>query len=49
MRVLALLGRKNGHFKSFGINKGWTKDRDFPAPEGKTFQQLWSEKGGRRL
>ena len=48
MRLLGLLGRKNGHFKSLLFSKAWTKSRDFPAPEGKTFQQLWSEKGGRR-
>lgn len=48
MRIMGLLGRKNGHFKSLPLTKAWTKSRDFPAPEGKTFQQLWSEKGGRR-
>jgi len=48
MRLMGWLGRKNGHFKSLPVTKGWTQSRDFPAPEGKTFQQLWSEKGGRR-
>ncbi|MCG8355263.1 MAG: DUF3390 domain-containing protein [Kiloniellales bacterium] len=23
---------------------GWTDHRDFPAPQGKTFQQLWAER-----
>ncbi|NVK18738.1 MAG: iron-sulfur cluster-binding protein [Methylocystaceae bacterium] len=48
IRVMGLLGRKNGHFKSMPMTKAWTQSRDFPAPEGKTFQQLWSEQGGRR-
>ncbi|WP_135081335.1 LutB/LldF family L-lactate oxidation iron-sulfur protein [Terasakiella sp. SH-1] len=48
MRVMGWLARKNGHFKSLAFTKGWTGHKDFPAPEGKTFQQLWSEKGGKR-
>ncbi len=48
MRIVGMVGRKKGHFKSLPMTKGWTQNRDFPAPEGKTFQQLWSEKGGRR-
>ena len=23
---------------------GWTGTRDFPAPQGKTFQQMWKER-----
>jgi len=48
MRLMKVFAGSKGHFKSLPMTKGWTKDRDFPAPEGKTFQQLWSEKGGRR-
>lgn len=48
MRLLGFFGRKKGHYTSLPFSKGWTQSRDFPAPEGKTFQQLWSEKGGRR-
>jgi L-lactate dehydrogenase complex protein LldF len=48
MPVMAWLARNHGHFKSLPVVKGWTKSRDFPAPEGKTFQQLWNEKGGKR-
>ncbi|SCA56314.1 Lactate utilization protein B [Candidatus Terasakiella magnetica] len=48
MRLIGWLGRKNGHFKSLPMTKAWTKSKDFPAPEGKTFQQLWSEQGGKR-
>lgn len=49
MRLMGWAGRRKGSFKNLPLTKGWTQDRDFPAPEGKTFQQLWSEKGGRRL
>ncbi len=48
MRLLGLIGSRKGHFSSLPFAKGWTQDRDFPAPEGKTFQQLWSEQGGKR-
>jgi L-lactate dehydrogenase complex protein LldF len=48
MRGLALMGKKKGHFAKLPMAKGWTDGRDFPAPEGKTFQQLWSEQQGRR-
>ena len=31
------LGRKRGAFKSLLLANGWTKVRDFPAPQGNTF------------
>lgn len=46
MRFLAWWARsiKNrGHLKSIPTLKGWTGTRNFPAPEGKTFHQLWRE------
>ncbi|MFO1113224.1 MAG: LutB/LldF family L-lactate oxidation iron-sulfur protein [Rhodospirillales bacterium] len=46
--ALALLGRKRGRFSSLPLASGWTSVRDLPAPQGKTFQQLWSAQGGRR-
>jgi L-lactate dehydrogenase complex protein LldF len=48
MRIVGWLGRRKGHFNSMVMTKGWTAHKDFPAPEGKTFQQLWSEQGGKR-
>lgn len=48
MPLLAWIGRRKGHFNSLPFVKGWTNSRDFPTPEGKTFQQRWREKGGRR-
>ena len=44
MRALANRGFGRGRFKSLPLAGGWTKFRDFPAPEGKTFQQMWAER-----
>ena len=43
--VLKRLGGKSGRIKSLPLAKGWTAWRDMPAPQGKTFQQLWAEQG----
>jgi L-lactate dehydrogenase complex protein LldF len=40
-RALALLGRAQGRFRRLPLAGGWTRARDFPAPEGATFQALW--------
>ncbi len=40
-RALALLGRRRGRFAWLPLAGGWTRSRDFPAPEGGTFQALW--------
>ncbi|MFQ6017839.1 MAG: lactate utilization protein B [Kiloniellaceae bacterium] len=42
MRTLGALGRRRGGFKRLPLSGGWTGHRDFPAPEGKTFQALWA-------
>jgi L-lactate dehydrogenase complex protein LldF len=39
--TLSALGRKHGRFARLPMAGGWTKHRDLPAPEGKTFQQQW--------
>jgi L-lactate dehydrogenase complex protein LldF len=39
--VLSAMAGKRGRFKSMPMAEGWTKHRDLPAPEGKTFQQQW--------
>jgi L-lactate dehydrogenase complex protein LldF len=44
MRALSLLGRGKGGFKSLPFAGGWTKYRDFPAPQGSTFQAQWRAK-----
>jgi L-lactate dehydrogenase complex protein LldF len=41
MGALALAGRQRGRFSWLPMAKGWTKVRDFPAPQGETFQQRW--------
>ncbi|MBM3568996.1 MAG: lactate utilization protein [Alphaproteobacteria bacterium] len=40
-RLLAWFGRKRGRFGWLPMAEGWTRHRDFPAPEGATFQELW--------
>jgi L-lactate dehydrogenase complex protein LldF len=40
-RGLALLGRTRGRFRFLPLARGWTDTRDFPAPQGATFQALW--------
>jgi L-lactate dehydrogenase complex protein LldF len=39
-RVLAAFG-KSGRFRRLPFAGGWTKHRDFPAPQGTTFQAQW--------
>ena len=46
MRVLGWLGRKRGRFTSLPLAGGWTKYRELPAPQGRTFQSRW--KSGER-
>src|SRR5215207_7153647 len=40
MRV-ALGGRARGRFTRLPLTGGWTKTRDFPSPQGGTFQAQW--------
>ena len=41
VRLLKRLGRGNGRLRRLPLAGGWTKGRDFPTPEGKTFQEQW--------
>jgi L-lactate dehydrogenase complex protein LldF len=43
MATLGMLGRRKGRFAKLPFAGGWTKHRDMPAPQGRTFQQLWAE------
>jgi L-lactate dehydrogenase complex protein LldF len=45
MQMLAWFGRKHGRFRFLPFATGWTKHRDLPAPQGKTFQEQWRERG----
>ncbi len=47
MPVLNFFGRKKGRFASLPLASGWTDHRDLPAPQGRTFQAQWRERGGR--
>jgi len=48
MGALGLLGRRRGRFRWLPLAGSWTKYRDFPAPQGETFQARWRrERGGR--
>ncbi|MBF0268101.1 MAG: iron-sulfur cluster-binding protein [Alphaproteobacteria bacterium] len=50
MPLLAMLAGKRGRFAQLPLASGWTKSRDLPAPEGKTFLAQWEayKKGGQR-
>jgi L-lactate dehydrogenase complex protein LldF len=43
-RVLGSLGRSSGRFTSLPLASGWTAERDFPAPQGRTFHAMWKER-----
>ncbi len=48
-RLLALIGGRKGRFRWLPFATGWTQHRDFPAPEGATFQAQWKGRSaGRR-
>ena len=44
MRALGNLGWRKGRFKRLPLAGVWTKFRDLPAPEGKTFQEMWADR-----
>ena len=44
IRILGNLGFGRGRFRKLPLAGGWTRHRDFPVPEGKTFQELWAER-----
>jgi L-lactate dehydrogenase complex protein LldF len=46
-RALALIGRK-GRFGWLPFLTGWTRHREFPAPQGATFQSRWKARQASR-
>lgn len=43
--LLRALGGKRGRIAALPLASGWTSVRDMPAPEGRTFQQLYKMSG----
>jgi L-lactate dehydrogenase complex protein LldF len=48
MRMLSLLGGRSGRFRWLPLAGGWTRHRDFPSPQGDTFQGLWKREMKKR-
>jgi L-lactate dehydrogenase complex protein LldF len=42
--TLHKFGRLKGRYRSLPLAGAWTKHRDFPAPQGKTFHELLAER-----
>jgi L-lactate dehydrogenase complex protein LldF len=40
-RMLKLFGGQRGHIRALPLPHGWFAVRDLPAPQGKTFHELW--------
>ena len=47
MRILSWRAGSRGRFRWLPLGSGWTKYRDFPAPQGPTFQSQWAAKSRR--
>jgi L-lactate dehydrogenase complex protein LldF len=43
-RLLNFVGGREGRIRSLPIGAGWTLSRDFPAPSGRTFRDLYRER-----
>jgi L-lactate dehydrogenase complex protein LldF len=46
-RVLAALAGGKGRLRSVPLAGGWTRARDLPAPQGRTFHALWAARNRR--
>ena len=45
MGMLGALGRRRGRFSRLPFASGWTRHRDMPAPEGRTFMAKYKARG----
>ena len=41
--MLGAVGRSRGHFRHLPFAGRWTRARNLPAPQGRTFQHLWED------
>ncbi len=44
MKILGMMGRRKGGFRSLPMVGGWTDTRDLPAPQGTTFHDAWRKR-----
>jgi L-lactate dehydrogenase complex protein LldF len=42
--LLRLIAPRQGAFSRLSFASAWTRYRDFPAPQGPTFQHLWAKR-----
>jgi L-lactate dehydrogenase complex protein LldF len=45
MPILAACAGRKGRLRALPLAGAWTRTRDFPAPQGRTFQSLWAARG----
>ncbi|HEY8698263.1 MAG TPA: lactate utilization protein B [Rhizomicrobium sp.] len=43
-RTLKLFAGRKGHLRTLPLMRGWFAVRDFPAPQGRTFHDLWAKR-----
>jgi L-lactate dehydrogenase complex protein LldF len=46
--LMGLAGGMKGRFRALPLASGWTRYRDFPAPQGRTFMQEWKQREARK-
>jgi L-lactate dehydrogenase complex protein LldF len=44
-RALKAMGGRDGMIRRLPLAGGWTEGRDFPAPAGRTFRELYASRG----
>jgi len=42
--ALAVMAQANGRLRTLPFGERWTRHRDFPAPQGRTFQDLYAQR-----